>query len=159
MVPIAPPAHSEAHFDCHCLPDLFQDHFSLHEATMPHWCWPSVAWDLTDVERTFGGRDLVAGGVFYHALTIFCCGDTRTLRYCRFKITPISHVLFLPPVLFFFVTCVYSLRAVAVLTWVAAWGWASPFQREGDGCVCVSTNAFQCGQCKRVAKRVGTGHF
>lgn len=88
MVPIAPPAHSEAHFDCHCLPDLFQDHFSLHEATIPRWCWPSVAWDLTHVERTFGGRDLVAGGVFYHALTIFCCGDTRTLRYCRFKITP-----------------------------------------------------------------------
>lgn len=38
VVPIAPPAHSEAHFDCHFLPDLFQDHFSLHEAVMLHWC-------------------------------------------------------------------------------------------------------------------------
>lgn len=131
-VPIAPPAHSEAHFACHFLPDLFQDHFSLHEATILHWCQPSEEWDLT-LEKIFGGRDLAIGGAFYRALPILCCGDVRTLKYCRFKVTPYSHVLFLPPVFFFFFMYVFLLGEVAVLTWVAVWGWASPLQREGDG--------------------------
>ena len=47
LVPIAPPARSEAHLDHHCLPHLFQDHFSLHDATMVQRHRPSVAWDLT----------------------------------------------------------------------------------------------------------------
>ena len=41
-------------------------------------------------------------------------------------------MLFLPPVFLFFVTCVYSLREVAILARVAVRRWASALWR-GDG--------------------------